>query len=192
MLRDDVLSMSVCHFQCQALSSTCTTIQIYCDATWCRLVKSYERSEGQCLHLQRDLYKKSAWTALARLFDLEDEGTTSLLNVGTHLTVYTAKHTRLRSSSALLWQPQNSHAYSLGQPISTHKYLPYHVYVYTKQVEKRDNTSLWLVLGGVRFESRISDRLLWLRTFMIFLGPSGICRHSISNYTTNSSTHVSN
>jgi len=90
MLRDDTLSMSVCHFQCQVLSNTCTTIQIYCDSTSCRLVKSYRRLGGQCLHLQRDLSKKSAWTALARLFDLEDEDTTSLLNVGTHLPVYTA------------------------------------------------------------------------------------------------------
>ena len=90
MLRDDVLSMSVCHSQCQVLSSTCTTIQIYCDATSCRLVKSYRRLEVQCPHLQRDLSKKSAWTALARLFDLEDEGTISLLSVGTHLPVYTA------------------------------------------------------------------------------------------------------
>jgi hypothetical protein len=49
MLRDDVLSMSVCHSQCQVLSSTCTTIQIYCDATSCRLVKSYRRLEGQSL-----------------------------------------------------------------------------------------------------------------------------------------------
>jgi hypothetical protein len=39
MLRDDVLSMSVCHFQCQVLSSTCTTIQIYCAATSCRTGK---------------------------------------------------------------------------------------------------------------------------------------------------------
>jgi len=90
MLRDDVLSMSVCQFQCQVLSSTCTTIQIYCDATSCRMVKSYRRLEGQCLHLQRDLSKKSAWTALALLSDLEDECTTTLLNVGTHLPVSTA------------------------------------------------------------------------------------------------------
>jgi hypothetical protein len=90
MLCDYVLSMSVCHFQCQVLSSTCTAIQIYCDATSCRLVKSYRRLEGQCLHLWRDLSKTSAWTVLARLFDLEDEGTTSLFSVGTHLPVYIA------------------------------------------------------------------------------------------------------
>jgi len=85
MLRDDALSISVCYFQCQVLSSTCTTIQIYYDATSCRLVKDYRRLVGQCLHLQPDLSKKRVWTPLARLFELEDEGTTSLLNVGTHL-----------------------------------------------------------------------------------------------------------
>lgn len=38
--------------------------------------------------------------------------------------------TRLQSSSALLWQPQTSHAYNLclGQPLSADKCLPYHVY----------------------------------------------------------------